>query len=165
MGIYNNTNFSEEIPIIIRYLKRCNLKSYMLNIVVDQNSKTYSYKTRPCVSESLSLFESIYLSNTLECQGLDVGIKYETALKEMLFSLDRVEYYTALDYIYNHLLLKKNGQIELPLDKDLYNALKLSAKNNEKFLKSVAFGKGENYNNKLYGFVQDIIKLFESAIV
>ena len=161
-GLSNNDKyFFREKQKLIEYLKRDNLEAYLSNVVVDQyldrTNTRYSFN----VSDSLILLDSIYKSEVE--QILHVKLKYLNALKKMLQSNDRTKYYAALDYIYNHLQIESNKEINLELDDiNLYTLVKDSIKVNENFLKQISFGKGENYSNNLYGFAEEVERMFES---
>lgn len=154
------------------YLGNDNLKSYMMETVVDQYS-TYRSEAEmlhpPMTFTSVTVDETIRLLNELysSSKGQQLGIKsrYIEALKNLLQSDDKLSYYTALDYIYNHLWLEINDIIKLKLLSDtdnaeLYKIFKDSIPKHIDFLKARSVFKAEQLGCTLYEFAQEIDKMF-----
>lgn len=123
---------------------------------------TYSINT------SIRLLDELYSSS--KGQQLGIKSKYVETLKKFLQSDERSDYYTALDYIYNQVLLETdpNTNVRLKLkildDAELYKLFKDSIPKHIDFLKTISYGEVEERGCTLYEFAQEIDKMFRSAL-
>ena len=168
-----------ETSRIEAYLKRDNFGGYMINVVQDQYHYGYmsdaAMQHPPVVlrwpfstSESIRLLDELCSSNKGQQSG--IKLKYMETLKNFLRSDNKMRYYTALEYIYYHLLLEtspdanvKLKQLKLLDDTELYKLFKDSIPRNIDYLRIVTYGLAEGKSGALYEIVQKIDKMFCSA--
>lgn len=114
-------------------------------------------------TDSIIMLDELYSSS--KGQQLGVKPKYIGTLKKFLQSDDRLPYYTALDFIYGHLLLETNNKLEIKLsdDAELYKIFKDSIPKHIDFLKTISYGEAEERGCTLYEFAQEIDKMFRFA--
>lgn len=169
-----------ETSRIESYLKKDNLGSYMINVVQDQYHYGYmsdaAMQHPPVVlrwpfstSESIRLLDE--LCSCSKWQQFGIKPKYIGTLKDFLQSDNKICYYTALEYIYYHLLLETNPDANVNLEKlkllddaELYKIFKDSIPRNIDYLRMVSYGVAETYDCTLYVIVQKIDKMFRSAL-
>ena len=161
------------------YLKDDELGFYMINAGREQYRIRYMSDTamqhppvvlhRPfSTSESIRLLDE--LCSCSKWQQFGIKPKYIGTLKDFLQSDDKIRYYTALEYIYYHLLLETNPDANVNLEKlkllddaELYKIFKDSIPRNIDYLRMVSYGVAETYGCTLYEIVQKIDKMFCSA--
>ena len=168
-----------ETSRIENYLKDDELGSYMINAGREQYLIRYMSDTamqhppvvlrRPfSTSESIRLLDE--LCSCSKWQQFGIKPKYIGTLKDFLQSDNKICYYTALEYIYYHLLLETNPDANVNLEKlkllddaELYKIFKDSIPRNIDYLRMVSYGVAETYDCTLYVIVQKIDKMFCSA--
>ena len=156
------------------YLKNNNFHNYMKETVKDQYAYRYAsdyfrYKphTHVTINESIRLMDELYSSS----KGQQLGVKpqYIETLKKFLQSNDDTssDYWTALHYIYFHLLLETSPAINIKLklsdDVELYKIFKDSIPKHIDYLKIFSEGEPDIRGCTSYEFTQDIDKMFCSA--
>ena len=169
-----------ETSRIENYLKDDELGSYMINAGREQYLIRYMSDTamqhppvilrRPfSTSESIRLLDE--LCSCSKWQQFGIKLKYIGTLKDFLQSDNKICYYTALEYIYYHLLLETNPDANVNLEKlkllddaELYKIFKDSIPRNIDYLRMVSYGVAETYDCTLYEIVQKIDKMFCSAL-
>lgn len=162
------------------YLKDDELGSYMINAGRNQYLIRYMSDTamqhppvvlhRPfSTSESIRLLDE--LCSCSKWQQFGIKPKYIGTLKDFLQSDNKICYYTALEYIYYHLLLETNPDANVNLEKlkllddaELYRIFKDSIPRNIDYLRMVSYGVAETYDCTLYEIVQKIDKMFCSTL-
>lgn len=169
-----------ETSRIENYLKDDELGSYMINAGRNQYLIRYMSDTamqhppvvfhRPfSTSESIRLLDE--LCSCSKWQQFGIKPKYIGTLKDFLQSDNKICYYTALEYIYYHLLLETNPDANVNLEKlkllddaELYRIFKDSIPRNIDYLRMVSYGVAETYDCTLYEIVQKIDKMFCSTL-
>ena len=169
-----------ETSRIENYLKDDKLGSYMINAGRNQYLIRYMSDTamqhppvvlhRPfSTSESIRLLDE--LCSCSKWQQFGIKPKYIGTLKDFLQSDNKICYYTALEYIYYHLLLETNPDANVNLEKlkllddaELYRIFKDSIPRNIDYLRMVSYGVAETYDCTLYEIVQKIDKMFCSTL-
>ena len=177
-----------ETSRIENYLKDDKLGSYMDNklgsYMIDSGRNQYLIRYmsdtamqhppvvlhRPfSTSESIRLLDE--LCSCSKWQQFGIKPKYIGTLKDFLQSDNKICYYTALEYIYYHLLLETNPDANVNLEKlkllddaELYRIFKDSIPRNIDYLRMVSYGVAETYDCTLYEIVQKIDKMFCSTL-
>lgn len=157
----NDRYYLREKETLEIFLRDDKVDRYILNMVISKYSGRsnglYSFN----IIDSLVLIDSVY-----KTEDVQVKMKYINGLKKLIQSDNELEYYASLEYIYSHLLAEDNLNLSIRLDdKELFSLFKNSIKEKEDFLNNISFGKGEDYSNNLYGFVEDIERMFEDKLI
>ena len=152
------------------YLKTDDLDSYMINVVRMQYiSQSFYSIPEICLpmgtSDVIKILDE--LSSSSKGQLLGIKPKYIETLKKFLQSDDKVCYYTALEFIYCHLLLETHNcklAIKLSDDTELYKIFKGSIHRNIDYLRMVTYGLADGKIGALYEIAQKVDKMFCSAL-
>ena len=167
---YEERLWFRERETLKAYLNRDDFASYMRSVVRRQYSGSasdgYSFgfpEYSLGISDVIIILDEFCLSS--EGQLLGIKPKYIETLKICLQSDERFSYYTALDFIYHHLLLETNNKLEMKLsdDAELYKIFKDSIPKHIDYLKTISYGEAELDHCTLYEFTGKIDKMFCSA--